>query len=101
MRKSAAGRTMLGAVCLLALASSAALVVVSPASGGSFPGLSGKIAFDSDRDNPGMSQQIFTMNRDHSVHTLLNTGPSTNTVPYFSPDGQKIVFRSNRDGDSD
>lgn len=54
----------------------------------------GKIAFFRDGD-------IFTMLADGSNLTNITNHPATDTSPSYSPDGTKIVFSSNRDGNSE
>lgn len=58
------------------------------------PGLTGRIAFVSDRDG---SPEIYVMNADGSGVTRL-TSDAVNVSPAWSPDGSRIVFMSNRDG---
>ena len=62
-------------------------------------GLTGRIAWNTDRDG-GPDQDIWIMNADGSRATQLteNTGIDDGS-PRWSPDGQRIVFHSTRDGD--
>jgi Tol biopolymer transport system component len=55
----------------------------------------GKIAFQSDR---GGSYEIYTMNADGTKIDKLTSDPAKDADPTFSPDGKKIVFASNRNG---
>lgn len=59
-----------------------------------------KIAFSSQRDRPGFAQ-IYVMNADDgSEQRRLTNGPASNGHPDWSPDGTKIAFMSDRDGDT-
>jgi TolB protein len=58
------------------------------------PSLTGKIAFESNRDG---NEEIYVMNADGSNQTRLTNNPGLDGDPCFSPDGTKIAFRSNRD----
>ena len=55
----------------------------------------GKIAFTSKRDG---NQEIYVMNADGSDQTRLTNNPAQDREPCFSPDGIKITFGSERDG---
>jgi Tol biopolymer transport system component len=66
-----------------------------------------KIAFESDRDadleNPAPTREIYLMNTDGSDPVrLTNTGNGViNEAAAWSPDGRRLCFFSNRDGDFD
>jgi TolB protein len=72
------------AVGALALATSAAA-----------RGLEGRIAYS--RSENG-NDEIFTMNADGTKETNVSNHPANDWHPSFSPDGQQIVFASNRSG---
>lgn len=55
-----------------------------------------KIAFISHRD--GNTAEIYVMNADGSNQTRLTNNAFTDSLPAFRPDGQKIVFFSDRTG---
>jgi Tol biopolymer transport system component len=74
------------------------LVEVEKPASAAFPGANGKIAFHSDRDG---DSEIYTMNADGTGVVKLTDNVANDYVPTFSPDGTKIVFTSDRDGDSD
>src|SRR6267143_2117956 len=60
---------------------------------------SGRIVFQSTR--PGGTPDLLVMDPDGSnVQTLLDD-PATDQSPAVSPDGSRIAFSSNRDGDFD
>lgn len=60
-----------------------------------FPGQNGKIAFQSNRDG---NFEIYVMNADGSAQTRLTNVPGLDVDPVWSPNGQKLVFISPRDG---
>jgi len=56
----------------------------------------GKIVFTSYRDGNG---EIYIINVDGSGQVNLTNNPGWESYPSFSPDGSKIFFLSDRDGD--
>jgi len=56
-----------------------------------------RIVFVSDREG---SEQIYIIGADGSNVTRLTNAAGSNIFPVFSPDGRKIAFASDRDGDS-
>ena len=63
------------------------------------PGLSGTIAFTTDRDG---DFEIYLMGADGSDPVNLTNSPATwDTLPDWSPDGARIVFMSSGDGQYD
>ncbi len=55
-----------------------------------------RIVFVSDREG---SEQIYIMGADGSNVARLTNAAGSNVLPVFSPDGRKIAFASDRDGD--
>jgi hypothetical protein len=78
-------REQRGRACLWLAAILIAFAVAAPPAQAAFPGQNGKIAFV-------VSGDIWTMNPDGSDRTQLTSGPATDDLPSWSPDGQKILF---------
>jgi Tol biopolymer transport system component len=55
----------------------------------------GKIAFTSSRDG---NNEIYSMSPDGGNQTRLTNDPANDTVPTWSPNGTKLAFTSNRNG---
>jgi len=59
----------------------------------------GLIAFESERSGTGIEQfEVYVMNADGTAQTRLTNNSVYDGMPYFSPDGTRIVFASTRDG---
>jgi TolB protein len=50
-------------------------------------------------DDMGVRSNIFQVDADGTNFRRLTAGPNIDTRPAFSPDGSKLAFQSNRDGD--
>jgi Tol biopolymer transport system component len=87
-------------VCLMVLV--VAVLSAKPAAA-AFPGMNGKIVF-AKAGGPGAGE-IWAMNEGGSEQTRLTKGESAgagrNRSPTFSPDGTRIAFVSDREGNSD
>jgi Tol biopolymer transport system component len=67
-----------------------------------------RIAFTSGRDEPNPSTclpscniEVYVMNADGSGQTNLTNDPGIDSDPTWSPDGSRIAFTSDRDGDGE
>ncbi|MGQ0647960.1 MAG: PxKF domain-containing protein [Gemmatimonadaceae bacterium] len=63
-----------------------------------FPGLNGKIAFQSTRDG---NSEIYTMNADGSAQTNITNNAANDAGAVWSPDAITLAFYSDRGGDFD
>jgi TolB protein len=97
---------MMATAILVALSAAVVMVLVSTREAeAAYPGLNGKIAFQSSRTagvgihNPTGDTEIFTMNPDGTGVTQITDNTSQDINPDWSPDGREIAFQSDRDGD--
>ena len=58
----------------------------------------GKIVFASNRDGGGFNSEIYSMNANGTNPTRLTNNPAIDYGPSISPDGSRIAFHSDRDG---
>jgi len=82
----------LAAVFAAVMAASVLAVVAARTADAAFPGTNGKIAFVSNRD--AGAGEIYTMKPDGTGVTRVSFPNGGNSDPAFSPDGQKIAFKS-------
>ena len=75
---------------VLTLAVASALLIATGPAHATFPGLNGKIAFESDRDG---NVEIYTMGPGGGGQTrITNSASYSDETPAWSPDGQQIVI---------
>jgi TolB protein len=73
-----------------------ALLIARVPSGAAYPGVTGRIAFVTDRD--AGNNDIYSMNPDGTNPTRLTTNAAIDDRPTWSPNGAAIAFHSVRDG---
>jgi Tol biopolymer transport system component len=81
-------------VVAAASASSATLALSAGPAEATFPGASGKIVFTSDRDG---AQDVYVMTEDGVSQRRLTNTDGSDEYPSWSPDGNLIVFSSQRE----
>ena len=84
---------------LWALALLGVVALAAPAHA-AFPGANGRIAFTS-LDWDYETADVWAMNADGSGAVNLTSHPAQDFAPAFSPDGRRIAFVSDRDGDQE
>ena len=85
----------------LALAGSlatAAALATTPTADAAFPGVNGRIAFDSFRLG---NFEVFSMAPNGSNPVNLTKHPASDSDPVWSPDGTMVAFLSDRDGNGE
>jgi Tol biopolymer transport system component len=100
--------SLVAAATILAI-SLLVLVAADKPAKAAFPGENGLIAFMSDRDSTidadgnvlQLNDDIYVMNPNGSQPTCLTTDPAIDQLPAVSPNGKKVVFVSNRDGNQE
>jgi Tol biopolymer transport system component len=74
--------------------------LLTPAAQAAYPGANGDLYFASRRNTTHLC--IWSLNVDGSTPVKMTAGvnsPKEDWTPYWSPDGSKMLFQSNRDGD--
>src|SRR5215211_4760704 len=84
---------------LLALTLGLAVVLAAPRAPATFGGKNGRIAFASTPTPiPKAKSEIYTMRANGSDVRRLTNNAAFEAAPTFSPDGRRIAFASERDG---
>jgi dipeptidyl aminopeptidase/acylaminoacyl peptidase len=82
---------VLGMLTAAVVAGLSTIVVMPPEAGAAFPGESGKIVFESERDGDG---EVYSMNGDGTGQTNLTNSPETSDVqPAVSAGGDRVAFK--------
>src|SRR5215207_2968252 len=89
---------VVGMLAAVALVASLFILVTAGPARAAFPGQNGKIVFGGDYLEDGF-REISVMNPDGSDRVSLTN--SEDFAPAVSPDGTKIAFTSNRDGNNE
>ena len=79
---------------LFAVAALATTAVCAGPAQAAFPGTNGEIVFASDRDG---DQDIYAMTANGVIQRRLTTAEGDDQYPAWSPDGQQLVFSSQRE----
>ena len=95
MRRTVLGIATTMVAALLAACGVAMLAVKGPAQA-AFPGQNGRIAYVSQLESG--FHQIYTMNPDGTERKQLTDNLAYDTSPAYSPDGKRIAFVSQREG---
>jgi dipeptidyl aminopeptidase/acylaminoacyl peptidase len=90
-------RAMLAAVLLAAAATILAMTFGARPAEAAFPGQNGKIVYES-LDLSTWNYEIYVMNPDGTGPIPLTNTTAEDRMPALSPDGEKIAFASDRDG---
>ena len=85
-------------VALVGLAAAAFSIVRNDPGEAAFPGVPGKIAFETNSDG---NYEIYVVNRDGSGRSNLTQNPFADYSPAWSPDGGHIAFQTYRDGNAE
>jgi dipeptidyl aminopeptidase/acylaminoacyl peptidase len=85
---------------LLALVLLGFVVLAAPAQA-AFPGANGRMAFTSIDWAWSETTDVWSMNADGSAAVNLTNHPAEDFAPAFSPDGSRIAFTSDRDGNQE